>query len=93
MCMLLIYYRSARLLPFEDKTHYCQMRQNSNLFFINILGNKYGHRIAYMGVSINTSLNPAALGYEEGLPIYREWENFISAQVKCVKPWTLFYFN
>ena len=45
-------------------------------------GNKYGHRIAFVGIQMNTTLNPASLGYEEGLPIYRKWEDFVSGEMK-----------
>jgi hypothetical protein len=38
--------------------------------------------MAFMGIQVNTTLKAASLGYEEGLPIYRDWEDFVSGQVR-----------
>ncbi|CAB4012475.1 dispatched homolog 3-like [Paramuricea clavata] len=45
-------------------------------------GNTYGHRLAYVAITVNTTLNPSSLGYEEGLPIYRDWEDFVNNKMK-----------
>ena len=44
-------------------------------------GNKYGNRLLYVGVAVNTTLNPSTLGYENGLPIYENWEKFVNDEV------------
>ena len=47
-------------------------------------GNTYGQRLSYVAIAVNTTLNPLSLGYEEGLPIYRDWENFVNNKVCAV---------
>ena len=46
-------------------------------------GNKYGHRLRYLAIALNTTIIPDRLSYKEGLPIYNEWEEFVSKQVSC----------
>ena len=45
-------------------------------------GNKYGH-LKYLAIALNTTITPGRLSYKEGLPVYNEWENFVSNQVSC----------
>lgn len=52
------------------------------LFLSVVLGNKYGHRLAYVAISVNTTLPALSLGYEEGLPIYRSWEKYVTNKVR-----------
>ena len=48
---------------------------------MNFLGNKYGNRLVYVAIAVNTTLKPASLGYSNGLPVYREWEDFVEREV------------
>ena len=48
---------------------------------LSILGNKYGHRLLFMAIAVNTTLSADNLGYERGLPIYNQWEDFVQSQV------------
>ena len=45
-------------------------------------GNKYGHRLKYLAIALNTTVKPDALSYEDGLPIHDEWEDFVTEQVR-----------
>ena len=42
---------------------------------------RYGTRLRFMAISINTTLNGRNLGYPTGLPIREEWESFVTEQV------------
>jgi hypothetical protein len=55
----------------------------STIYFI---GDKFGNRLLYVSIALNTSLNPITLGYEEGLPIHDNWEEFIQNEVSLVFP-------
>jgi hypothetical protein len=35
----------------------------------------------YFAIAVNTTLDPATLGYSSGLPIYNNWENFVQREV------------
>ena len=35
----------------------------------------------YVAIAVNTTLRSATLGYSKGLPIYREWEDFVNREV------------
>ncbi|XP_053407451.1 uncharacterized protein LOC123533361 [Mercenaria mercenaria] len=39
----------------------------------------YGTKLQYLAIEINTTMNLYSLGYEEGLPVFEEWENFIQS--------------
>ena len=53
----------------------------TNSLCIEFSGNKYGNRLVYVAIAVNTTLSPATLGYSTGLPIYREWEDFVNREV------------
>ena len=44
-------------------------------------GNEYGNRLVYFAIAVNTSLDPATLGYSNGLSIYNNWENFVQQEM------------
>ncbi|XP_028396305.1 protein dispatched homolog 3-like [Dendronephthya gigantea] len=52
----------------------------------NLQGNKYGNRLLFMAIAVNTTLSADNLGYERGLPIYNEWESFVKDQMKEMPP-------
>lgn len=37
----------------------------------------YGTKLQYLAIEVNTTMNLYNLGYQEGLPIFNDWENFI----------------
>ena len=47
-------------------------------------GNKFGNRLLYVAIALNTSLNPSTLGYQDGLPIHDNWEEFIQNEVSLL---------
>ncbi|CAB4019605.1 dispatched homolog 1-like, partial [Paramuricea clavata] len=49
-------------------------------------GNKYGNRLLFMAIAVNTTLSADNLGYERGLPIYNQWEDFVKDQMKEMPP-------
>lgn len=51
------------------------------LFHYFITGGKFGNRLRYAAVVVNTSLTGATLKYKEGNEVYQNWENFINTQV------------
>ncbi len=55
-----------------------------SLYSIYFLGNKFGNRLLYAAIAFNTSLNPITLGYEDGLPIHDNWEEFVQKEVCLV---------
>ena len=45
------------------------------------IGGRYGNRLRYAAVVVNTSLTGATLRYKEGNTVYRNWENYLQEQV------------
>ncbi|KAL4238149.1 hypothetical protein ACF0H5_002860 [Mactra antiquata] len=43
----------------------------------------YGGKLQYVAIEVNTTMNVYNLGYEQGLPIFKEWENFMNSVV-CI---------
>lgn len=56
-------------------------RISTDFHYVYILGNKFGNRLVYVAIAVNTSLNPITLGYQEGLPIHNNWEEFVRNEV------------
>lgn len=51
-------------------------------FFNQNTGNRYGNRLLYASIALNTTLNPAILGYEKGLVVHDYWEEFVKKEVR-----------
>lgn len=49
--------------------------------FSRIVGLYYGTKLKYLAIEINTTMNVYYMGYEEGLPVYEQWEQLISSIV------------
>jgi len=43
----------------------------------------FGTKLKYLAIEINTTMNVFDMGYEEGLPVYDEWEQLIQ-NIVCV---------
>ncbi|WAR18412.1 DISP1-like protein [Mya arenaria] len=51
--------------------------QTHNAFY-PFSGLYYGTRLKYMAVEVNTTMNVFSLGFDEGLPVYDQWEHIIA---------------
>ncbi|KAL4238405.1 hypothetical protein ACF0H5_003114 [Mactra antiquata] len=43
---------------------------------------KYGNKIKYIAIQVNTTLKVQTLGYAEGIPIMNKWEDFVNSEMK-----------
>ena len=43
---------------------------------------RYGTRLRYAAIIVNTTLQPRNLGYIEGVPIRDDWEEFVDTNVR-----------
>ncbi|XP_064604053.1 protein dispatched homolog 3-like [Liolophura sinensis] len=55
-------------------------------FKINATDYRYGTRLRYAAVVVNTSLSAGNMGYQTGLPIQEAWEKFTREQMKSLSP-------
>ena len=55
---------------------------NTCTFFFLCIGLYYGTNLKYLAIEVNTTMNVYSLGYQEGLPIYRKWEELVNDMVK-----------
>ena len=60
------------------------MNELINFVLFCFPGNKYGHRLKFLAIALNTTINPRTLSYKEGLPIYRDWEDFVNKHVSKI---------
>lgn len=50
-------------------------------FLLQIIGGKYGNRLRYVAIVVNTSLTGATLKYNLGRQVYHNWEEYIKQEV------------
>lgn len=43
---------------------------------------KYGNKIKYIGIQVNTTMRLQTLGFPEGIPVMNRWEDLVNAQNK-----------
>lgn len=53
------------------------------MYFSIRSGAKYGNRLRYAAVVVNTSLTGSTLKYKQGNDVYKGWEKFVNEEV-CV---------
>ncbi|KAK3092390.1 hypothetical protein FSP39_002236 [Pinctada imbricata] len=61
----------------EQKTSYTQ----------NLLSDasiKYGNKLMYIGIQINTTINMRTTGYSKGIPLIEKWETFINNKMSAM---------
>ena len=57
---------------------------HQKLFGTFFTGGKYGTRLSYASIAVNTTMNPYTLSFEKGLQIYEAWEMFVNEEVRIV---------
>ncbi|XP_032219569.1 protein dispatched homolog 3 isoform X1 [Nematostella vectensis] len=52
----------------------------------NFQGNRYGNRLLFASIEINTTIVPTRMGHVEGLEVYDHWEAFMQEKMKKMPP-------
>jgi hypothetical protein len=48
------------------------------------IGNRFGNRLLFASIEINTTMVPTRIGHVEGLKVYNHWENFMNKKVSII---------
>ena len=51
------------------------------MYTFKLLGGRYGNRLRYVAVVVNTSLTGSTLKYNEGQRVYKNWEQYMAKEV------------
>lgn len=69
------------LFPRTDLT--AELNILSLVYYIfSFKGGRYGNRLRYVAIVVNTSLTGATLKYNLGKRVYNNWEKYIKEQVR-----------
>ncbi|CAH1792445.1 unnamed protein product [Owenia fusiformis] len=76
--------RSYSSILGEEELAGVTQRENVTFGGSTIKGPKYGTRLRYAAIVVNTSMNFDSLGYPTDLPIRDAWENFVTKEISAM---------
>ena len=60
----------------------CNALLFNHKLLLSFTGGRFGNRLRYAAVVVNTSLTGETLKYQEGIKVYQNWEDFIKIEVR-----------
>ena len=52
-----------------------------NILHLLIIGGRYGNRLRYVAIVVNTTITGATIRYNAGRKVYQHWENYVKEEV------------